>query len=83
MAIFAFAALASCDQLPLTAPTESIITLNVSTTVVPINGSAEIIASVTESAGTPVHNGTVVTFTSSFGTMEPRERTDPGRQGHC
>jgi adhesin/invasin len=78
LAVIAFATLASCDQLPLSAPTDSIITLNVNTTVVPINGSAEIIASVTESAGTPVHNGTVVTFTSSFGTVEPRDALTQG-----
>ncbi len=78
VAIFACATFASCDKLPLTAPTESIITLNVSTTVVPINGTAEIIASVTEPSGTPVHNGTVVTFTSSFGTIEPREAQTHG-----
>jgi PKD repeat protein len=35
---------------------------------------------VTESAGTPVQNGTVVTFTSSFGTIEPNEaRTHGGK----
>jgi adhesin/invasin len=80
LAVIAFATLASCDKLPLTAPTESIITLNVSTTVVPVNGSAEIIASVTEPSGTPAHNGTVVTFTSSFGTIEPREaQTSAGK----
>jgi PKD repeat protein len=78
LAVVAFATLASCDKLPLTAPTESIITLNVSTTVVPVNGTAEIIASVTEPSGTPVHNGTMVTFTSSFGAIEPREAQTAG-----
>ena len=35
---------------------------------------------VIESAGTPVQNGTVVTFTSSLGTVEPREaRTSNGQ----
>jgi PKD repeat protein len=78
LAVFALATLASCDKVPLTAPSESIITLNVNTTVVPINGTAEIIASVTESAGTPVHNGTVVTFTASFGRIEPSEAQTQG-----
>jgi adhesin/invasin len=78
LAVLAFATLASCDKIPLTAPTESTITLTISTTVVPINGSAEIIASVIESAGTPVHNGTIVTFTASFGTVEPREAQTVG-----
>jgi adhesin/invasin len=72
--------LSGCDKVPLLAPTESTITLAVSTTVVPVNGSAEITASVTESAGTPVQNGTVVTFTSSFGNIEPNEaRTQGGK----
>jgi len=76
----AVAFLSACDKVPLLAPTESTITLTSSTTVVPVNGSAEITASVTESAGTPVQNGTVVTFTSSFGAIEPNEaRTQGGK----
>ena len=72
--------LSACDKVPLLAPTESTITLTVSTTVVPVNGTAEVTASVTESAGTPVQNGTVVTFTSSFGTIDPTEaRTQGGK----
>lgn len=72
--------LSACDKVPLLAPTSSTINLTVNTTVVPVNGTAEVTASVTESAGTPVHNGTVVTFTSSFGTIEPAEaRTNGGK----
>ena len=78
--LMAVAFLSACDKVPLLAPTESTITLTSSTTVVPVNGSAEITASVTESAGTPVQNGTVVTFTSSFGNIEPNEaRTQGGK----
>jgi hypothetical protein len=74
------AAAAACDKVPLLAPTSSTITLTVSTTVVPVNGTADVSASVTESAGTPVQNGTVVTFTSSFGVIEPTEaRTEGGK----
>ena len=48
--------------------------------VLPIAGSTDITAVVIESAGTPVQNGTVVTFTSSLGTIEPREaRTSNGQ----
>lgn len=65
--------------MPLLAPTESTITLAVSTTRVSASGTAEIYASVIEAAGTPVHNGTVVNFTSSFGSIEPAEaRTNAG-----
>lgn len=78
--LFAVATLSACDKVPLLAPTESTITLTVSTTVVPVNGEAAVTASVTESAGTPVQNGTVVTFTSSFGTIDPTEaRTEGGK----
>jgi hypothetical protein len=70
----------ACDKVPLLAPTESTITLNVNSTTVPVNGTAQVIASVTESAGTPVQNGTVVTFTSSLGTIDPVEgRTQGGK----
>ena len=75
----AFATLGACDKMSLVSPTGSTITLTVNKTSVPINGTAEVTASVIESAGTPVQNGTVVTFTSSFGTIEPREaRTEGG-----
>jgi hypothetical protein len=70
---------AACDKVPLLAPTESTITLSSNTTTLAINGTAEIIATVIESAGTPVHNGTTVTFTASVGVIEPREaRTENG-----
>ncbi len=70
---------AACDKVPLLAPTESTITLSSNTTTLAINGTAEIIATVIESAGTPVHNGTTVTFTASVGVIEPRDaRTENG-----
>ena len=76
----ALSGLSACDKVPLLAPTSSTINLTVSTTIVPVNGTAEVTASVTESAGTPVQNGTVVTFTSSFGSIEPAEaRTEGGK----
>lgn len=73
-------ALAGCDKVPLLAPTNSTIRLNASVGVVPVNGSLDLVAVVIESAGTPVQNGTVVTFQSSLGTIEPREgRTTNGQ----
>ncbi len=78
--LISVAALSACDKVPLLAPTSSTITLTVSTTVVPVNGTADVTASVTEAAGTPVQNGTVVTFTSSFGIVDPVEaRTEGGK----
>jgi PKD repeat protein len=76
--LLAVATFSACDKVPLLAPTESTITLNVSTTTVQVNGSATLMASVVEAAGTPVHNGTVVTFTASFGTVEPPEAATNG-----
>jgi adhesin/invasin len=78
--LLALGLVAACDKVPLLAPTESTITLTVSSTTVPVNGTIQVIASVTESAGTPVHNGTLVTFTGSLGTFEPTEApTENGR----
>ncbi|MCH7747982.1 MAG: Ig-like domain-containing protein, partial [Acidobacteria bacterium] len=71
--VFAIVSLGSCDKVPLLAPTESVITLVSSRSVLPINGTAQIIATVIEQSGTPAHNGTLVTFTSTLGTLEPRE----------
>ena len=69
-----------CDKMPLLAPTEATITLSTTGDVLPIHGSADIIATLSEQSGTPVHNGTVVTFTSTLGTIEPREaRTNGGK----
>jgi large repetitive protein len=42
-------------------------------TVLPLNGQTTIRAVVTESAGTPVHNGTMVTFQPAIGTTSPVE----------
>ena len=70
----------SCDKMPLSAPTESIITLFANSTSVGLNGSVDITATVIESAGTPVQNGTVVTFTTTLGTIDPVEaRTNNGK----
>lgn len=75
----AFGILSGCEKMSLVSPTGSTITLTINKTSVPINGTAEVTAAVIESAGTPVQNGTVVTFTSSFGVIEPQEaRTNGG-----
>src|SRR5687767_10075493 len=71
--ILAVVALAACDKVPLLAPTQSTITLTVSTTALGVNGTAQVIATVIEQSGTPVQNGTVVTFTGSLGSFDPPE----------
>ena len=74
------AALSACDKVPLTAPTESTISLFATGASVPANGSVDIVASVIESSGTAVQNGTVVTFTTTLGIISPAEaRTNNGK----
>jgi hypothetical protein len=85
-----------CERMPLTAPSGTFITLVPSAASVPVDGSAEITAILIEGgftppsgddpgqilpgAGTPVHNGTVVTFLTTLGRIEPVEaKTQNGR----
>src|SRR5688572_5902071 len=63
----------ACDKVPLTAPTDSTITLSVDQTTVPINGTITVTAAVIEAGGTAVHDGTSVTFTGGLGTFTPQE----------
>ena len=71
---------AACDKVPLTAPTESTIQLFATATSVSPTGSTDIVATVIEPAGTPVQNGTVVSFTTTLGRIEPAEaRTQNGK----
>jgi hypothetical protein len=70
----------ACDKMPLTAPTESTITLFATATSVSSTGSTDIVATVIEQAGTAVQNGTVVSFTTTLGRIEPAEaRTQNGK----
>ena len=54
----ALVSVAACDKVPLLAPTASVITVVSSRSVLPVKGSAEIIATVIEPSGTPANNGT-------------------------
>jgi len=60
-----------CDTVPLTAPGGSAVTLTSSSLVVPTGGTAQVTATVIESAGTTVQNGTSVLFTTTLGRIEP------------
>ncbi len=66
---------AACNRVPLLAPSGSSITLSTATSVLPVNGSATIIAQVVENAGTAPQAGTHVTFTTSLGTVQPTDAT--------
>ena len=75
----AAAGLTACDKVPLMAPSESTLTLNTSHTILAPNETAEISATVIESSGTPVQNGTLVLFTTTVGQFDLREaRTHNG-----
>lgn len=63
----------ACQRVPLTSPTGSTITLTIDRNVLPISGETTVRAVVIESGGTPVHNGTVVTFSTTLGTLNPQE----------
>lgn len=69
-----------CNRVPLTAPTQSVIQLFSTAQSVPLNGSADLIATITEQAGTPVPDGTLVSFTTTLGRLDPSEtRTNNGK----
>jgi PKD repeat protein len=66
-----------CTAVPLTAPTKSVIALYASASP---DGSLMLTATVTEEAGTPVQNGTLVTFTTTLGHLDPTSaRTTNGQ----
>ena len=72
-ALLALTTASACDKVPLSAPTESTITLFATSTSISATGSTDIVATVIEQAGTPVQNGTVVSFTTTLGRIEPTE----------
>jgi adhesin/invasin len=87
---------AACDKVPLLAPTGTTITIIPTAATVANNSQMTIVATViehgtssggsgtststTSSGGTPVQNGTVVSFTTTLGHIEPAEaRTNNGQ----
>ena len=93
--VLPLALILACDKVPLLAPTGSVITLLIpDTSNVSLNSEMTINATVIENGtasggsgttttrsggGTPVQNGTVVTFTTTIGRIEPAEaRTSNG-----
>lgn len=72
----------ACEKVPLLAPTDSTISLTLSeeTTNVGLNSTLQVTAIVIEGSGTAPQNGTVVTFTTTLGHLDPVEaRTTNGR----
>lgn len=73
LGVLAMLVATSCDRVPLLAPTDSTVTIDAQSRVVPTGGSTTVTATVIESSGTPVQNGTVVRFTTTLGRVEPAE----------
>jgi Bacterial Ig-like domain (group 1)/PKD domain len=70
----------ACQKVPLLAPTGSTITVTAGSTALSVNGTTDIIAMVLEAAGTAPQDGTLVTFTTTLGSIQPSEaRTNGGR----
>jgi hypothetical protein len=61
----------SCDRVPLLGPSGSTITITAQSLTLAPGGRTEVTATVMESAGTPVHDGTLVRFSASLGTLQP------------
>ena len=75
LAVFTCAIVVACDRVPLTAPTNSTISVTIDQSTLPLNGQAQVRAIVIESGGTPVHNGTEVSFSTMLGTFNPPSAT--------
>lgn len=70
--VFALSAVvAGCD--PLVAPVASTISINAEITALRPGESTPVTAWVTEEAGVPVHDGTVVKFFGTLGVVDPPE----------
>jgi len=72
VALLLLAAVA-CEKVPLLAPSGSSIVLTAPTNALSASGTTTIVAQILESAGTPPHSGTHVTFTTTLGRIEPSE----------
>jgi hypothetical protein len=75
LVLLTIATTAACDFDPLVAPVASTISVSATETALSPGGSTDVFAVVVEEAGTPVHNGTVVRFSSTLGRVEPEEAT--------
>src|SRR6478752_5043832 len=89
--LFAALVTSSCDKVPLLAPTGTVITLfsaassgsgtsGTGTSGTGATGTTGTTTTTTAGAGTPVQNGTLVSFTTTLGRIEPSEaRTSNGQ----
>ena len=64
---------AGCEKAQLLAPTSSTISISAASRILPLNGTTEITATLLESGGTTVQNGTTVRVSTTLGTVNPVE----------
>lgn len=71
LALAAMAATGGCEQALQVAPSSSVLVLTAPTAAVGLNTPVTITATLTDSAGKAVADGTLVTFSSSLGQLHP------------
>jgi adhesin/invasin len=64
---------AACEKVPLLAPTGSTIMLTAGASALPVGGATTLTAQVVEQAGTAPHEGTLVVFTTTLGSVAPAQ----------
>jgi hypothetical protein len=73
LVIIAAAFAARCDRVPLLGPTGSTISISAQSSTLAPGASTQVTATVVESGGIPVHDGTLVRFSASMGRVDPAE----------
>src|ERR1700686_2412408 len=64
---------AGCQKVPLLAPSGSEIILTSSATALSANTTTNLTAQVLDPSGSPPHSGTVITFTTTLGSVQPAQ----------
>jgi PKD repeat protein len=70
-ALFLVLLVGGCDQVDFTAPTGSTLSITAQPPTVAVNGTSNITVTGTRSNGAPLPDGTVITFTTNLGTVDP------------
>ncbi len=73
LALAAIAATSGCEQALQVAPSSSVLVLTAPVSAVGLNTTVTITATLTDSSGKAVVDGTLVTFSSSLGQLSPTE----------
>lgn len=79
LVLLALALHIACNQVILTAPAGSTISLFANPEFIPANGGVSVISAIViEPAGTPVADGTVVQFFTNLGSIQEQGKTNDG-----